>query len=151
MGNVSYAVNERVRRLLKWALIGIFLLALISPFLIFSTWGATKLHDWAAENKNADALYWAARLHCLMGTLTTERYAAGEQYMTEFLQKYGSHKKAGYAAFYIAWAREEQKHYGSAKRQYEYFLAAYPENEKVPAAQKALNRIEAYGIRTEGE
>lgn len=148
MGNVAYSVNERVRRVIKYALIAAFLVALVSPFFIFSTYGANKIHDWAVEKDSAAWLYRSASLHRIMGTLSGERYPTAQEYYEEYVGKYPNGEDAGHAHYYIGLCLEEQKDFGPAKSQYEYFIEAYPENDKVSTAEKALNRIEAFGIHT---
>lgn len=145
MGNLSYAVNERLRRVIKWSLVVLFFVALVSPFFVFSSWGADKLYSWSIEHDSPNGLYYSARLHCIMGTLSPERYEVAEEYLREFLELYGHHEKAGLATFYVAWSLEEQKRWGSARDEYEYFLDAFPDHDKAAAAEKALNRIEAFG------
>jgi hypothetical protein len=146
MGNVSYAINERVRRILKYVVIGVFLVALAAPFFIFSTFGASKIHDWALENDSGGGLFMAARIHCIMGTLSEERYEIAESYFHEFISHFEGHEKYPYAVYYVGWCMEEQKRYTEAKAQYEYYLEYYPGHDKASTAEKAINRIEAYGV-----
>ncbi|MCZ6690803.1 MAG: tetratricopeptide repeat protein [Planctomycetota bacterium] len=148
MGNVTYAVNERARKLLKFAIIGLVVMLVLSPFFIFSNYGLTKMHSWALKNDSPRMLYAAARIHCMMGNLYDERFKKSQEYFEEFVSRYPGHKNAGYAYFYLAWSIEYQKRVDNQARRdeardaYEEFMYHHPEHEKVPAAQRALNRIE---------
>ena len=151
MGNVAYSVNERVRRGIKIALIAVFLIGLVSPFFLFSNYGSNYIHDWAVKKDKPGGLYFSANLHRIMGTLSPERYPKAQAFYEEFIEKYPSHVDVSYAQFYIGICLEEQKKFGAAKLQYEYFVETYPTHEKVTTAEKALNRIEAFGIYTGDE
>ncbi len=148
MGNVAYQVNERVRRGIKIGLIAVFLIGLISPFFLFSKYGSNHIHDWAVENDKPGALYFSATLHRVMSTLSTERYPTAEAYYQEYIEEYPSGPDVGFAVYYVALCLEEQKKFRDAKLQYEYFVETYPDHEKFSTAEKALNRIEAFGIYT---
>ena len=149
MGNVSYAVNERVRRLLRILLIVLVVMLIISPFFIFSKYGTTKIHDWASRHPKSGMapglLYASARINCMMGALSDDRYETAQRYFEEFVVSHPAHKKMGYATFYIAWSLEEQGKRAKAKFAYQEFLLQYPDHDKAETARKALNRIEAFG------
>ena len=152
MGNVTYAVNERVRRLLRFLIIGLVVMLVISPFFIFSSYGCKKMHDWAIAHPDSGLapglLYNSARIHCLMGALSDERYVPAQTYFEEYIGKYPNHKKAPYGYFYLAWSIENQKRADRQQRRdeakiaYEHFVGLYPSHEKRAAADRALNRIE---------
>lgn len=148
MGKVTYAVNERVRRILRYVLIALVALLIISPFFIFSTWGSTKIHDWGVEKESPGLLYTSARINCMMGGLSDDRFVTSQEYFEEFIARYPSHSKTGYAYFYLAWSIESQKRVDkqgrrdAAKAAYEAFIYRYPNHPKRPAANRALNRIE---------
>lgn len=148
MGKVTYAVNERVRLILRYGAIAVLILALLSPFFIFSTFGANKIYKWSLKNDSPRMHYAAARIHCMMGALSDDRYFTSQEYFEDFVEKYPDHAKTGHAYFYIAWSIENQKREDrqerrdEAKEAYETFLQYYPDHEKQEAAKRALNRIE---------
>lgn len=148
MGKVSYAVNERVRLVMRYGAIGALIMVLLSPFFIFSSFGAGKIHGWSVRHDSPRMHYTAARIHCMMGALSDKRYITAQEYFEEFVEKYPDHAKTGHAYFYIGWSIENQKRpdkrerRNEAKEAYETFVAYYPDHEKQEAAKRALNRIE---------
>lgn len=148
MSNVTYAVNERFRRVLRYVLVGGFILAILSPFFIFSNFGANKIHDWAIRNNSPGLLYASARIHCIMGGLSDERYVPAQDYFEEYVQRYSDHKNIGYGYFYLAWSIENQKRDDRQQRRddardaYEEFVGRFPDHAKRENAERALNRIE---------